>query len=120
MPRSPSERLKKSPDWNDGTKTSNPRSVGFQLAALLHQIDRLQEDDEDARQNGNERPFASKALTSVRESRMADLAQRNEEGRFEALEDLVELLKATLYDLSDALTARYLTHLTVCSLTTPW
>jgi uncharacterized alpha-E superfamily protein len=99
---------------------SNPRSAGFQLAALLHQIDRLQEDDEDAHQNGNERRLASKALAAVRESRMPDLAQRNAEGRFETLEELVDPLKTTLYDLSDALTTRYLTHLTVCSLTAPW
>src|SRR5262245_48734082 len=44
---------------------SNPRSVGFQLATLLHQINRLQEKEE-GKQNSIERNLALKAVNSVR------------------------------------------------------
>ena len=42
---------------------------------------------------------------------MADLATRDAEGKLGALGDLTQQLKTTLYDFSDALTARYLSHL---------
>lgn len=94
----------------------NPRSVAFQLASLLHQIDRLLEHKEPHFQ-GPERTLALKPLIAVRESQMTALSQRDAEGRLRALEDLVEQLKTNLYDLSDALTAQYLTHLTPSRLT---
>jgi hypothetical protein len=43
---------------------------------------------------------------------MTDLARRDEDGRLSALGELAQQLRATLYDFSDALTARYLSHLT--------
>ena len=58
---------------------SNPRSVGFQLASLLHQINRLQEKEE-ANQNSTERELALKALNPVRSSQMADLSRRGDDG----------------------------------------
>jgi uncharacterized circularly permuted ATP-grasp superfamily protein/uncharacterized alpha-E superfamily protein len=81
---------------------TNPRSVRFQLATLLHQIDRLQEQDEMS-QRLVERPLALKALDLVR---LANLAELSPTG----LHALLEELKNTLYELSDALTADYLTH----------
>ena len=95
---------------------TNPRSVGFQLATLLHQITRLQEDD-DGGVIGSERPLALRALAAVRESSMARLAHRDAAGRFDALEDLIPQLKTTLWELSDALTARYLSHVAASRLT---
>ncbi len=98
---------------------SNPRSVGFQLATLLHQIDRLQENDQ-AVQNGIERPLAQKVLTAVRKSDMHELAGRDDDGRFPALEELIGQVKMTLYELSEALTARYLSHLTASRQKASW
>ena len=98
---------------------TNPRSVGFQLATLLHQITRLQETD-DTSVGGTERPLALKALMAVREGSMVQLAHRDASGRFSALEELAEQLKNTLWELSDALTARYLSHLTASRLTRSW
>jgi uncharacterized circularly permuted ATP-grasp superfamily protein/uncharacterized alpha-E superfamily protein len=95
---------------------SNPRSVGFQLGALLHQINRLQ-GQEEGNADSPERSLAMKAMTSVRSSSMADLSRRNAEGNFIALEGLAEELKATLWELSDALTARYFSNLNACVLT---
>ena len=54
---------------------SNPRSVAFQLATLLHQINRLQENEEWG-QNSAEREMAVYVLNSVRSGSMADLATR--------------------------------------------
>ncbi len=98
---------------------TNPRSVGFQLASLLHQITRLQENDE-VSVGGSERPLALQALTAVRDSNMARLAHRDAADRFTALEELTGQLQKTLWDLSDALTARYLSHLTASRLTASW
>jgi uncharacterized alpha-E superfamily protein len=85
---------------------SNPRSVGFQLGALLHQIHRHQENEEGA-ENSIERHLALKALNSVRD------AQKN----FIELEVIVGELKMTLWELSDALTARYFSNLTAARFT---
>jgi uncharacterized alpha-E superfamily protein len=95
---------------------TNPRSVGFQLATLLHQITRLQERD-DPSEAGIERPLALKAVTAIRGSNTVALAVRDAEGRFPALDELIEDLKQTLWELSDTLTARYLTHLATSRLT---
>src|SRR5262249_39970117 len=95
---------------------SNPRSVGFQMATLLHQINRLQEQD-DSNQDSMERSLAAKVLNAVRSSKVTDLARRDGQGNFAALEMLVEELKSTLWELSDALTARYFSNLNACVLT---
>jgi uncharacterized circularly permuted ATP-grasp superfamily protein/uncharacterized alpha-E superfamily protein len=95
---------------------SNPRSIGFQLATLLHQIGRLQQNDEGS-ENSVERSLALKALESVRSSRMKDLSQRSSDGSFIALEQLVGDVKTMLSELSEALTARYFSNLTACRLT---
>jgi uncharacterized alpha-E superfamily protein len=89
------------------TDETNPRAVGFQLATLLHQIGRLQELNPESHE-GPEREFAARLLNSVREVRVGDIAQRNAAGVFEALEDFVGQMKLSLYEISDALTASYL------------
>jgi uncharacterized circularly permuted ATP-grasp superfamily protein/uncharacterized alpha-E superfamily protein len=93
---------------------SNPRSVGFQLATLLHQIQRLQENEEG---ESTERAAARKALDAVRSARISELAQRDEDGGFGALDRLALWLGGTLWDLSDALTSRYFTNLAACRFT---
>jgi uncharacterized alpha-E superfamily protein len=95
---------------------SNPRSVAFQLATLLHQINRLQE-KEPGDQNSAERDLATKALNFVRSSKMTDVSRRDGKAGFPALEELAGNIKTTLWDLSDALTARYFINLTACRLT---
>jgi uncharacterized alpha-E superfamily protein len=92
---------------------SNPRSVAFQVATLLHQIHRLQENEE-GNETSAERELAMKAVNSVRSASMAEISHRDADGNFSALEELVRDLKATLWELSDALTARYLSNLTAC------
>lgn len=101
------------------TDETNPRSVGFQLATLLHQITRLQELNAESAE-GPERELASKVLATIREVQLADTAQRNAEGAFEALEDLVGRLKLSLYEISDALTASYLSPVKASRLTASW
>ena len=96
---------------------TNPRSVGFQLAALLHQINRLQEEDEP---EAVERRLALKLVNAVRGSRTADLSMRGGGSRFLALEELLQETTSTLWELSDSLTARYFSHLTASRLSASW
>jgi uncharacterized alpha-E superfamily protein len=94
---------------------SNPRSVAFQLATLFHQVGRLQDISEDGK--GKEQALAYKALASVREAKVTELAERAPEGRFVALDELIAELRWTLYSISDVLTATYLSHQTASRLT---
>ena len=89
---------------------SNPRSVGFQLATLLHQINRLQENEE-AKPDSTERDLALKAVSLVRSSQHGGSFQARDDGNFGALEEIVDQLKTTLWELSDTLTARYFSNL---------
>jgi uncharacterized circularly permuted ATP-grasp superfamily protein/uncharacterized alpha-E superfamily protein len=95
---------------------SNPRSVGFQLAGLLHQIHRLQEQEEGSH-NTPEYSLALTAVSLVRSSKMEEVSRRDPAGHFPALDELSEELKSKLWDLSDALTSRYFSNLTACRLT---
>jgi uncharacterized circularly permuted ATP-grasp superfamily protein/uncharacterized alpha-E superfamily protein len=94
---------------------TNPRAVAFQLATLVHQVDRLRGIAHDA--EGKELALAFKALASVREAAVGELAQRGADGRFGALDDLIGELRWTLYEISDVLTANYLSHQTASRLT---
>jgi uncharacterized circularly permuted ATP-grasp superfamily protein/uncharacterized alpha-E superfamily protein len=97
------------------TDETNPRAVAFQLATLAHQVDRLREIAHDA--EGKEQMLAFKALSFVREASVADVAQRAENGRFSALDELLGEVRWTLYEVSDVLTANYLSHQTASRLT---
>jgi uncharacterized alpha-E superfamily protein len=98
------------------TDESNPRSVAFQLAALLHQIVRLQE-TEQGTGIFPDRELALKALNSVRSIGVPALACREVVGKFTALDTFVGNLKTMLWDLSDELTARYFSNLMACRFT---
>jgi uncharacterized circularly permuted ATP-grasp superfamily protein/uncharacterized alpha-E superfamily protein len=98
------------------TDESNPRSVAFQLATLLHQIVRLQEEEPGA-ETSAERSLAVKALKTVRSSSMEEVSRRDADGHFSALETLVDHLRTSLWDLSDQITARYFSNLTACRFT---
>jgi uncharacterized alpha-E superfamily protein len=90
---------------------SNPRSVAFQLASLLHQIARLQESDKSSNAL-TELPLVNKALSAVRSANPQDLARPDATGRLGGLESLIREVKTDLYQLSDTLAADYLNHLT--------
>ena len=49
---------------------------------------------------------------------MADLSRRGNDGNFPALDELDGELKTVLWELSDALSARYLTNIAACRFTT--
>ncbi len=89
---------------------ANPRSVAFQLVELLEQIEHLPGRDTDESASPEQR-LITKALGLVRQAWMSDLAKRDEEGKLNQLGELSQQLRATLFDFSDALTARYLSHL---------
>jgi uncharacterized circularly permuted ATP-grasp superfamily protein/uncharacterized alpha-E superfamily protein len=94
----------------------NPRSVVFQLATLLHQLNRLQgRDSSEARSTESE--LALKAVGAVRSVVVQDLAHRDDDGSFGKLNLLSDELRTTLWDLSDALTSRYFSNLMACRLT---
>lgn len=95
---------------------SNPRSIGFQLAALLYQISRLQENEE-LYEHSTERGLALQVLNSVRSVKITDLTVRDAGLKLAALEELAGRLKMTLWEFSDALTARYFSNLTARRLT---
>jgi uncharacterized alpha-E superfamily protein len=97
---------------------SNPRSVAFQLAALVHQFDSLGDhnDAEHCRLEG----LASKALGEVCVALTEELAKRDSEGRFAAMESLLGQLKVNLYEFSEALTAHYMSPAKASRLTSSW
>ena len=97
---------------------SNPRSVAFQLDALVHQVGFLEEHD-DAEHRLLE-GLASKALGEVCVALTEELAQRDSEGRFTSLESLLHQLKANLYAFSEALTAHYMSPAKASRLTSSW
>jgi hypothetical protein len=82
-------------------------------------MNRLQE-SEQSNSGSVEQSLVLKATSLVRSSRTPELSRRDTEGNFCALEELANELKSTLWELSDALTARYFSNLTACRLTASW
>jgi uncharacterized circularly permuted ATP-grasp superfamily protein/uncharacterized alpha-E superfamily protein len=101
--------------WAD---ESNPRSIGFQLAALLHQFESLN-DQADA-DHSRLKELASHTLREIHSAPVVEIAQRDREGRFAALESLLRQLKANLYEFSEALTAQYMSPAKASRLTSSW
>ncbi len=90
----------------------NPRSMGFQLATLSDHVQKLPErDDSPHSRFPLEQRLALKALTAVRLARMEELAQVDLTGQRLELSRMLDVLQNDLLDLSEALTAKYLTHL---------
>lgn len=98
------------------TDEANPRSVAFQLTTLLDHVKNLP-----MRNSGEGAPreveIAERLVGLVRYVDCEDLATRDAFGNMGALEDNLGQIKTSLYDLSDALTARYLSHVTPSQLT---
>jgi uncharacterized alpha-E superfamily protein len=95
---------------------SNPRSTAFQLATLREHVRNLPNPGTDGREP-NEFAIVDQILRVVREARPDDLATRGADGNLGPLESLMRQIKSSLYDFSDALTARYLSHLKPSQLT---
>ena len=97
---------------------SNPRSVGFQLAALVNQFDSFSDlSDGD---NGRLEELAAKSLRGINVAPMVELSRRDEAGRFSALGTLLIQLRYNLYEFADALTAQYMTPMKPSRLTSSW
>jgi uncharacterized circularly permuted ATP-grasp superfamily protein/uncharacterized alpha-E superfamily protein len=95
---------------------TNPRAVAFQLATLLNHLHDLPQNGSSAN-DAAELTVVAKLLAAIRETDMEDLATRDALGNTNALEDLLKLIKTGLYDISDALSARYFSHLMPSRLT---
>ncbi|MEO5924357.1 MAG: circularly permuted type 2 ATP-grasp protein [Bryobacteraceae bacterium] len=93
--------------WKD---KANPRSLGFQLQAITYHLDHLP-----GYSGSAEIPLpqmlADKALASVLDVSLADLSERDREGNMPELERIAGQLKGTLYDINDALSGMYFSHL---------
>jgi uncharacterized alpha-E superfamily protein len=98
------------------TDELNPRSAGFQLLTLSEHVARLPEHEEDGRHSLEEQ-LVLKALTGLRLVNKSEMAARDAAGDLGALQDILRDLRANLYDLSDALTAQYLSHTMTARLT---
>jgi len=97
---------------------SNPRSVGFQLASLANQFDSIGAmDDGD---HGRLEELAAKSLREIHIAPMVEIAQRDEDGHFAALDSLLIQLRYNLYEFSEALTAQYMTPVKPSRLTSSW
>ncbi len=85
---------------------SNPRSIGFQFAALLDHLENLPEYDHTTCHF--EQGLVAKCLSTIRLTPLADLSRRDDNGRFGTLVALLQQMKADMFSLSDALGAHYL------------
>lgn len=93
------------------TDEANPRSVAFQVATMIGHIQHLPARDTDEHLSPEHR-LASKALDMLRQAWVADLAKRDSAGRRTSFGELSVLFRAALWDFSEELTGRYLSHLT--------
>lgn len=89
---------------------TNPRSVAFQLASLAELAEKLPNKDSN-KPWSLEKRLALKPLSIVRLSSSDELVRPYELGKF------LTLLRGDLFDLSEALTGRYLSHVMPSRLT---
>lgn len=95
---------------------TNPRSIAFQLSRMEHHIQELPRTDSEG-EEPEELLLIQKAIALVRDTPLEDLAERDSEGNLVTLQKLIVDLKTTLWDVSDELTSRYLSHLAPSRLT---
>ncbi|WP_162180040.1 circularly permuted type 2 ATP-grasp protein [Bryobacter aggregatus] len=89
---------------------TNPHAIGFQLASLVELTQRLPRQEAGDRLSA-ERRLALKAQTAVRLANTQDFLQ------MPVLAQFLDTLRRDLFDLSEALTGRYLTHIMPSRLT---
>jgi len=88
---------------------SNPRSVGFQLAALGSHVEALPFDSSSPMRSGEQRIMLS-ALASLRLAEVEALCERDRDGARDKLDRLLTRLATHLRNLSDSLARTYLIH----------
>jgi uncharacterized alpha-E superfamily protein len=88
---------------------TNPRSVGFQLAALIDHVDQLPRDADENLRTPEQRLVLS-MLTEVRLAEIAPLCDEDSEGRRGALESLLDVIGTGLPQLSELITRDYFSH----------
>jgi uncharacterized circularly permuted ATP-grasp superfamily protein/uncharacterized alpha-E superfamily protein len=88
---------------------SNPRSVAFQAVALLDGVHTLPRQKVDATPPA-EYTLAKRLRQTIRDINMDDLKRRDAGGQRLALEAHLQTVRNGVADLSDAITARYLSH----------
>jgi len=89
----------------------NPRSVGYQLATLDEHVRKLPEHHNPHRRYPAEQRIAWKLLMSVRLAKLEEISTPGGSGSRKALSELLDTIQRDCLDLSDALSAQYLTHL---------
>jgi len=91
------------------TDESYPRSVAYQLAALVDRIDALPQTELPTAPQ-QEKHLATRLRTLVREARLDELKRRDTRGKRLTLEAYLQTLRNGVMDLSEAISARYLSH----------
>ena len=88
---------------------TNPRSIAFQVAAIVDQVEQLPRDvDEDVRTP--EQRLVLSLLTEVRLAEIAPLCDEDSDGRRGALEALLDAVGTGLPHLSELITRDYFSH----------
>jgi uncharacterized circularly permuted ATP-grasp superfamily protein/uncharacterized alpha-E superfamily protein len=98
--------------------SGNPRSLLFQLEALLDNLNHLP-GYRDSGETPEPKQHALHALMAVRQASSWKLCQPDSEGVICGMGDLARQLKGSLYDISDALTALHFSHVTSSRLAPP-
>ncbi len=88
---------------------SNPRSIGFQLAALGAHVEELPYDSSNPMRSAEQRIMLS-ALTSLRLAEVDSLCEADRDGMRDKLDRLLTRLATHLRNLSDSLARSYLIH----------
>ena len=87
---------------------ANPRSVAYQVTTLQDRISGLPEPAEST--EAGEQTIAPRLLALIRGARLDELKRRDAKGERLALESHLHALRAGVTEMSEALTARYLSH----------
>jgi uncharacterized alpha-E superfamily protein len=95
---------------------TNPRSVGFQLSTLNDHMAKLPEHHDPLRRYRKEQHLVWKALIAVRLANLEELSVPGGSGTRKALSELLDTIQRDCLDLSEALSAQYLTHLSASRL----
>ncbi|MEM9252565.1 MAG: circularly permuted type 2 ATP-grasp protein, partial [Planctomycetota bacterium] len=88
---------------------TNPRSIAYQLVAIHDHTEALHRPVVDGARSEEQR-HALAALSATQLANASDLAALDASGRRGALAALLDLVDATLPELSDTITRRYLSH----------
>jgi uncharacterized alpha-E superfamily protein len=93
------------------TDETNPRSVVYQLEAILHHIAALPQNADSIR--SPQELIALRVLTQLKLTDIEQTCMPDEQGERPALEALLHELALSIPELSESLSARYLSHATV-------